>query len=137
MPENHEGDAEAGIETLPPGPVQGVWRVVRTDIDETPVMRLSLVQDEGGDPEGDFSLLTGICDFGGAGQACELEGEAGTFRFGHHDARRGRTTLVFNPTADPKAGFSLQWLMEGEATLRPLSGEAVMPVRVIAVALPE
>lgn len=101
--EGERGETQGEYELIPVSPLQGQWRVVRDDTDQTPILRANIIMDKDStDGDGDYVVQGEL--------GLESAGETGNLL-----AVRGDTTFFFftlNPTAD------LQQLYTVSATTR-------------------
>ena len=89
--EGEEGETQGEFELVDVSPLQGQWRVVRANVDETPVVRANIIMDKDAtDGEGDYIIQgeLGNETSGVAGQLLSVRGDTSFFFF------------TFNPTAD-------------------------------------
>ena len=99
-PNGHGSDIEREVENLPKvGVMQGNWRVGRLDADNTPVMNISLIHDEGTpEADGDYTLFEGFDEYyhgtTGTDIKATMQGDV--------------LTITFNPTPDPEQRFTIR-----------------------------
>lgn len=94
----HGTDKDVEENSAEPGALQGVWRVVKTDVDKTPVVRVSIIQDEGSiEGTGDFIAQAGLGEnFQGlTGTLMKVTGQDAGF------------TFTFNPTNDSQEVYTV------------------------------
>lgn len=95
----HGGDGKGDIEnSTKPGVMQGNWRVGKLDADNTPVMKFSLIHDEGApEAEGDYILFEGFDEYyhgvTGTDIKAKMNGEV--------------MVVTFNPTPDTEQLYTV------------------------------
>lgn len=95
-----------------PGVMQGNWRITLNDADNTPVIKLSLIHDEGAaEATGDYILFDGFDKlvFQGMATPDAAESYHGTTGTDIKATMSGDVfTITFNPTADPEQRFTIK-----------------------------
>ena len=101
-----------------PGDMQALWRVTAANIDETPVMRVSLIHDQGDiNATGDFILNAGICAFAGNALSCKFEGNTGLV----DRAQRDASQIVVSFRGGDGFALELRWGSDGVGMLTSLN----------------
>ena len=110
-----------------PGVMQGNWRVGKLDADNTPVMKFSLIHDEGApEADGDYILFTGFDEYyhgvTGTDIKAKMQGEF--------------MVATFNPTPDAEQLFTVKAskkVADGqyEGTFSSVDGAITFPVSIV------
>lgn len=131
--ETHGGDGETGetqgeFDLIDVSPLQGQWRVVRDDVDETPIVRANIIMDKDATAgDGDYVVQgeLGTESVGEAGDLLSVRGDKTYFFF------------TFNPTPDTEQLYTITATTRADdntykGTLRD-EGSLMLSVNIIRV----
>ena len=125
----HDVDKDVEDNAAKPSVLQGTWRILKTDVDETPVVRVSIIMDDGAkEGSGDFTAQVGLGEnFQGIAKNLDTVASNGD-----------GFSLTFNPTNDQTEVYTVKTsskidenTFEGNFTSK--TGTFNFPVKILKV----